>query len=285
MSKFFCDTNCEINLEKFKSLGISLIKMPYTINGIEYYYDLGENTDLEDFFNQMKKGASVKTQALNTFDYIEYFTPVLESGEDIIYVTFSHRMSGTFESLKRAIQDLKEKFPGRTITIVDTKGISQGAGVIVEMAANLHNQGKSDQEVKAEVEKFRDRVHTYFTVENLEYLRRGGRLSKFKSFMGTLLNMKPIISVMDGVLVNTENAKGRKSALKRMADIIAKDNIDTSQEIVLMHAQSRQDSDLLQELVLEKVPMAKINVQDIGPVIGCHCGPGTVGIVYINKEN
>lgn len=284
MSRFFCDTNCEISLKKFRSFDISLIKMPYTVDGNQYYYDLGENTDIEEFFNKMKKGAIVKTQALNAYDYVEYFTPVLERGEDIIYVTFSHKMSGTFEAMAKAINELKEKFPERKITIVDTKGISQGAGVVVEMAAKLHSDGKSDEEIKTAVEKFRDRVRTYFTVDSLEYLRRGGRLSKFKSFMGTLLNIKPIISVIDGALENTENAKGRKSAIKRLVDILEKDNIDINYEITLMNAQSKNDCDLLSELILERIPSAKIDIHDIGPVIGCHCGPGTVGIIYVKKE-
>ena len=192
MSKFFCDSNCELWFDKVESLGINYISMPYTVGDKEYYYDLGKNTDNRKFFEDMRKGAVPKTSALNMQDYLDYFEPVLKSGEDIIYVTFSHKMSATFESMAKAIQQLKQTYPERTVSVVDTKHISMAAGIVVYYAAKLHNEGASDAEVVKFVESFRERVKCYFTVSNLIYLKRGGRLSSFKAFVGTLFDIKPI---------------------------------------------------------------------------------------------
>ncbi|MCL2675507.1 MAG: DegV family protein [Firmicutes bacterium] len=280
MSRFFCDTNSEIDFEVFKSLGISLIKMPYTVDGREYYYDLGENTDLTAFFSRMRRGAIVKTQALNSYDYVEYFEPVFAAGEDILYVSFSHKMSATFESLWTAADQLKEKYPKRKITLVDTKSISQGAGAIVEYAARLHNEGASDEAIKIATEEYAGRVAVYFTVDDLEYLRRGGRLSRLKSFMGTLLSMKPLISVNpEGFLENIESVKGRKAALKYFITEM-ENGVDFDFPVTILQADSSQDLELLAEMIAERFPKATIKKQAVGPVVGCHCGPGTIGLVF-----
>lgn len=281
MSRFFCDTNSEIDLEIFKSFGISLIKMPYTVDGEEHYYDLGENTDLTEFFAKMRKGAAVKTQALNAYDYIEYFEPVFKIGEDVLYVSFSHKMSATFESLAAAEAELKEKYPERKITLIDTKSISQGAGAIVEYAAKLFKQGKSDDFIKDAVEDYAKLIKVYFTVDNLEYLRRGGRLSKFKSFMGTLLNMKPIITINpEGRLESAESIKGRKAALKRFITLMEESGVDTDYPVIILQADAALDLEFLYEMIAEKYPAAKIRKQAVGPVVGCHCGPGTIGLIF-----
>ena len=131
MSKFFCDSNCELWFDKVEALGINYISMPYTIDNEEIYYDLGKNSDNRAFFQKMRKGSVPKTSALNMQDYIDYFKPVLESGEDVVYVTFSHKMSATFESLDKAIAQLKTEYPDRRISEVDTKHISMAAGIVV----------------------------------------------------------------------------------------------------------------------------------------------------------
>ncbi len=284
MSKFFCDSNCELDFVKFDELGIDgLIKMPYTVDGEESAYDLGRSGGNKDFFDKMRGGASVKTQALNQTNYIDYFEPVLAGGDDILYVTFTHKMSATFESMKAAIEELKEKYPDRKITWVDSKGISMAAGIVVYYAAKLHNEGKSDEEVVAFVEQFREKIKTYFTVADLVYLKRGGRLSSFKALMGTILNMKPIITIQDGALVSLETAKGRKKAIHTMIDKLSLDGVDTNCPIVIIDADSRDDAALLKEMILEKYPSADVWNMDVGPVIGCHCGPDTLGLIFVKK--
>lgn len=284
MSKFFCDSNCELWFDKVESLGINYISMPYTVGNNEYYYDLGKNTDNRKFFEDMRKGAVPKTSALNMQNYIDYFEPVLKQGEDIIYVTFSHKMSATFESMAKAIEQLKQTYPERTVSVVDTKHISMAAGIVVYYAAKLHNEGASDEEVVKFVESFRERVKCYFTVSNLIYLKRGGRLSSFKAFVGTLFDIKPIISNIDGKLENIEKSKGRKKSLKDLTGYLEKDKVDLSYPIVIMNADCDPDADYTVSAIREKYPDAEIWEQLVGPVIGSHCGPDTIGVIFVAAE-
>lgn len=284
MSKFFCDSNCELWFDKVEQLGIDYISMPYTIEGEEFYYDLGKNTDARAFFAKMRKGAVPKTSALNEQDYIEYFEPVLKSGEDILYVTFSHKMSATFESMNKAIEELKEKYPDRKVTVADTKHISMAAGLVVLYAAKKHNEGASDEEVVKFVEEFREKVKCYFTVSDLVYLKRGGRCSSFKAFVGTLFNIKPQITNVDGKLENFEKSKGRKKSLKDLVSYLDANNVDTSYPIVIMNADTDEDTAFTVSMIKEKYADADIWEQLVGPVIGSHCGPDTVGMIFVAKN-
>ena len=285
MSRFFCDSNCEIWYSRFDELHIECIKMPYTVNGEERFYDLGRNTDNRAFFTDMRKGATVKTQALNENDYIEYFEPVLAAGEDILYVHFSRAMSGTFDSMDKAVNTLKEKYPDRKITTVDTKNISMGAGMVVYYAALKHNGGASDEEVVWFVESFREKVSVYFTVDDLVYLKRGGRLSAFKAMMGTIFSIKPIISTSEeGKLVNILNAKGRKKAIRTLVEYLESGKVDTDYPISIMNADTDTDTSMTIDMIREKYPSAQIWEQTVGPVVGCHCGPDTIGMIFVSGD-
>lgn len=285
MSKFFCDTNCEIWYSKAEALGINVIKMPYTIGNEMYFYDLGKNTDCKQFFDAMRKGESAKTQALNMDEYIEYFEPVFASGEDIIYVTFSQAMSGTFNSMRLALDNLAEKYPERKITVVDTGSISFGAGRIVEEAVKLHNSGASDEEVASFVENFKKKTKIYFTVNDLKYLVRGGRLSAVAGAVGTLLNLKPIIGVdKGGKLASLAKVNGRKKAIHTLVEKLSLDGVDRSYPITILHADSVQDAEIMQTLIKQKYPDIQIDAQMVGPVVGAHCGPDTLGIIFVCKD-
>lgn len=283
MSKFFCDADCELDYKVIDELGITLIKMPYTLDGQESLFDCGRTTDFKGFFDSMRDGASAKTQALNVYDYIEYFEPVYASGEDIIYVSFSHKMSGTFSAMKYALEELKTKYPKRKCTVIDTENISMGAGIIVYYAAKLHNQGASDKEVAEFVEQFKKKTHVYFTVDDLVYLKRGGRLSSFKAGMCNLLGIKPIIGVSEGQLVSLETVKGRKKALCTLVEYMKKYGVDTSYPMALLNADCDSDRDYIARLINEAFPDLEIWHYNVGPVVGCHCGPDTIGIIFISK--
>ena len=191
MSVFFTDTDCEMSYKDAEELGIQIIKMPYILKGEEQYYDFGKETDIDAFYKDMRDGEVVSTAALNTNDYINYFEPVFAAGEDILYVHFSSNLSCTFNSMNEAVKMLLEKYPGRKFTSFDTRNICLGAGIQVIEACKLHNAGASDEEVVEFLKNFSEKVAIYFYVENLKYLRRGGRISAASAVMGTLLNIKP----------------------------------------------------------------------------------------------
>ncbi len=283
MSVFFTDSDCELWFDKVDAENIRFFPMPYVVNGEEFFYDMGRNTDTKAFFDKMRKGATVKTCALNMQDYIAAIEPIYAEGEDIIYVSFSHKMSGTFNSLDMALKKLKETYPDRKTTVVDTKSISAAGGLIAYEAAKLHNAGASDEEVVAFVEKFRERVKCYFTVDDLIYLKRGGRISAVKAALGTLFKVKPVICTMNGALENVDRFKGRFRSLKALADY-AQSDVDESYPVILVDADSPDDAAFVRERLVTDHPSAELWTYPVGPVIGAHCGPDTVGVIFVAKE-
>ena len=286
MSALICDSNCEIWYTLAEELGIGYIAMPYTFReGEECYYDLGRNTDFKAFYSAVRAGTVPRTMALNPEDYKDFFRPYFERGEDVLYISFSHAMSGTFGSLDAALAELKEEFPGRTCTVFDTKAISLGAGMQVEAAARLKNAGASDEEVLAFLETFRGRLGCYFEVDDLMHLKRGGRLSAAAAVAGTLLGLKPILTFNEeGGLSVYEKAMGRKKAMRMLAEHCIKEMTAPEYPVYVLDADCPEEGDALAALIREKRPEANIRRQTVGPVIGAHCGPGTLAVLFIGDS-
>lgn len=283
MSVLFCDSNCELWHDQAKELGLQVIRMPYTIDGKEYYYDLGEATDFAGFYQQLRNKKEAKTSALNQQDYLDYFEPWFAKGEDILYLSFSHKMSATFESMDRAVEELLKKYPGRKFTCFDTRNISDGAGIQVYYAAKLKQEGKSDEEIVAFLNDFTNHVGVYFAVDDLNHLKRGGRISATSAVVGTLVGIKPILTVQDGSLVNIAKIRGRKRAIMAMFDLYRENVSDLGYDVWVVGADCDADTQLLTELVNEFAPNTTVHRQIVGPVIASHCGPDTIGIIYHSK--
>lgn len=283
MSRFFCDTNSELWYTHADELGLDVIAMPYSLDGEESAYDLGRNTDFKAFYNSLKKGADAKTQALNVQNYIDYFEPVLAAGEDIIYVHFSRNMSGTFAQMDQAIAELKEKYPNRKISVVDTKSISIGEALIVYEAALLWKNGATDEEVVKFVEDNRQNYTVYFTVKDLTQLKRGGRISSVSYVAGTILNIKPVLCVEEnGTLMKYGTAKGAKAALKALVSRVKEIGSQIfDHPIIITHADAEESADELKQMLISEFgDKLTIWTQQIGPTVGSHCGAGTVGIAF-----
>lgn len=283
MSVFFTDTDCEMWFSDAESLGMNVIGMPYTINGQESVYDYGKNTDIEAFYNEMSQGKVATTAALNVQDYIEYFEPVFAAGEDILYVHFSSQLSCTFDSMKKAVDLLLEKYPGRKFTSFDTLNISVGAGIQAIEACKLHNAGATDEEVIEFLKDFRDRIAIYFYVDSLHYLRRGGRVSAVSNFMGSLLNLKPILTVTsEGKLEKLTVMKGKKKATDFLFEKFEKEYLnDDRYEVYVLDASNKEVADELAERIRISGKNVRIRRLPVGPVIGAHSGPGTVGCIFV----
>lgn len=285
MSVFFTDTDCEMWFTDAEDLKMNVIGMPYTINGQEYVYDFGKNTDFEAFYKDMRAGKVATTSALNEQDYINYFEPVFKSGEDIFYVHFSSELSCTFNSMHKALETLKEKYPERKLIEFDTLNISIGAGIQAIEACKLHNKGVSDEEVLEFLKTFRDKIGIYFYVDSLQYLRRGGRISAVSSVMGTLLNLKPILSVTkEGKLEKLTVVKGKKKAIDFLYEKFDKEYLnDDKYEVYVLDASNKEVGDMLAERIRNSGKNVNIRRFDIGPVIGAHAGPGTVGVIFVKE--
>ena len=286
MYKLFCDSNCELWHTTIEELGLEVIKMPYTLGDKEYFYDMGKDTDFEGFFKAMREGAVPKTSALNEYAYTEYFEPVLAAGQDIFYITFSHAMSATFNAMNSAIAALKQKYPERTVRTVDTKTISLGAGFIVYYAAQKYRQGATMDELEEYVNELVPHTATYFAVEDLTYLYRGGRVSGVSKVFGNLLNIKPILCFNDeGKIVNIDKQKGFKKAMAALRGYMAEkaEGLD-KYKVLVLQADCPEAAKTFVADIKAQVPAADVVVQPVGPVIGSHCGPGTIGLIFHAKE-
>ncbi|MDR3319234.1 MAG: DegV family protein [Clostridiales bacterium] len=285
MSILFCDSNCELWYDKVKELGLEVIKMPYTIDGEEHFYDMGENTDFGEFYARIRKGSIPVTSALNSVNYIEYFEPFLAKGEDILYITFSHKMSATFDHMEIALNELKLKYPDRKVLTVDTKTISMGAGLIVYAAAKKFRAGASLEETAAYAEKLSARAGTVFTVDDLNHLKRGGRLGGAAAVIGSLLGLKPMLQFSkEGRIENYAKAKGRKKSIEMLLDKAEEKKIDLSMPVSFIDADASDIDVAIAAFRARFGTDCELWNQPVGPVIGAHCGPGTLGLCFTCKE-
>lgn len=283
MYQLFCDSNCELWHTTAKEYGLKVIRMPYVLDGEEYYYDLGEKTDFKHFYDRMRAGSVPTTSAINEQNYIDYFEPVLKEGKDIYYITFSHKLSATFESMDRAIAKLKESYPDRVIRTFDTKAISLGSGFQVRYAAEKYRAGATMDEMEAYLTELRDHTIVYFVVDDLVYLKRGGRISALTATLGSLLGIKPMISILeDGSLQSVGKIKGAKRVFAEFIRIMHEHNCNVKDyRIEVLQADCPQIGDAFVEALKNEFGQdITIDYQIVGPVIASHCGPGTLGLIF-----
>ncbi|MFI3229406.1 MAG: DegV family protein [Bacillota bacterium] len=283
MTAFFCDSNCELNYKYLEELNITnVIYMPYSICDEEKYFDMGKAYDAKAFFDLVRAGNTPKTSALNPAEYITYFEPFFAKGEDIFYVSFSHSMSGTFKYMDMAIKELSAKYPNVKFTCYDTKAISMSAGLMVYAAAKQFNAGKSVDEICAYLDEIQQHMHAHVTVDDLQYLKRGGRITATSAIIGGLLKLKPLIKLVDfGMLQSFGTVPGRNKAMLSLADEVIKTATDIKDfPIAILTADCRPEAERVKARILSQLPDATVILCDVGPTIGAHCGPGTIGICF-----
>lgn len=288
MIKLFTDTDTDITKEEAKQYGYSLISMPYIIGKeeIKPYVDF-EEFDYHAFYDQLRKGVMPTTCALSPYDYINYFEPVFANGDDILYVHFSKAMSGTFNAMNLAYEELKEKYPDRKLYTIDTKGITILSYNIVKEIGELYLQGKTVEEIIEWSNKEIDHFATYFFADNLKFFGRSGRISNFSSIMGNIIGIKPIIYMDDkGTMTNIGKERGRNSATNKLIQYFDELNVDPyDHRIIIGHTDAldlaKKFGDLLQEKYNNKL---NIEYVVVNPTAGSHCGPDTVGICFYAKH-
>ena len=284
---FFTDSDSDLPFRFVDELELDMVYMPYMVDGKEYFDDLGRNGKEKEFFDAMRGGAAPVTSLLPTAAYEEYFEPVLASGRDILFAAFSSQLSGTIQNIYAAREELLQRYPERRMIVVDTLSISLPQSILVLKAHELYRQGKTMDEVAAWLEENKSRSQAFFTVDDLTYLRRGGRISAVAATVGTMLDLKPIITEgRNGKLLSMDKVRGRKQALRTLAELAAQNIDDPAEaEMYVLHADAPQDAERLVHLLQEKIPgLNGISVRYVGPVIGAHCGPGTVAVCFFGKE-
>lgn len=279
-------STCDLTKEYLEKHNIPFIPYSYTIGNVLYFDDCSEATR-QDVYKKMRNGDLLTTSAINEFTYREFFEKILTDGKDIIFLDMSRCLSSSHKYCADAIEELKEDYPDRTIVNVDTCCVSGGLGMLVENAVELHEAGKSMEEVVAWIDENKLKIAHRFTVDNLTWLKRGGRVSNAAALVGNLLSIKPVLYVPnDGSLCVAEKVRGRKKALNTILDSLRKD-IKNPEGMVfrINHADCLEDAELVKSALLEEFPSIKeITISGLGVVIGAHCGPGLFTIFYMTDK-
>ena len=283
---FITDSDSDLPYHLKEQYDIPVIYMPYALDGKEYFDDLGQTLDHKSYYDAMRAGATPVTSALNEAAYLDYFEPILQEGKDILFVAFSSKLSCTLQSAASAREKLLEKYPDRKITIVDTLRISGPMTLLVLKAHEMYRAGKSMEEVAGWLESNKLRAQAYFIVDDLKYLKRGGRISATAATVGSMLDLKPIIvEAADGSLQAGDKIRGRKKAIAHIVDQTVAAQPDPEESpIIVLNADSRDDAERTKALLEQKIPGANVLIENVGPVIGAHAGPGTIAVCFIAKE-
>ena len=289
MYQLFTDTDMDITPEVAALYGYKLISMPYSMSdGKEVYpYEDFEKFDDTAFYNTLRGGEIPKTFALSPERYVEYFEPTLKEGKDILYVHFSAAMSGTFNAMRLAWQDLSEKYPDRKLYAIDTKAISIGGYNIACEIGDMVKNGATMDEIMAWSEQETDKFAVYFFADDLKFFNKSGRVSGLAAAMGGILGIRPIITVnSDGIMLSTSKAKGRRAAMRKLLEYVEtlQENIK-DHRVIIGHADS-YDLAVEFETELKKAYGDDLNTKivAVNPTAGCHCGPNTVGVSFHAKH-
>lgn len=280
--KIITDVTCDLPIDVIEKHDLIVMPMKYQLGDVEYmnYADFREQP-LKEFYDGMRNGAKTLTMQLNSEVYIQTYRKYLDEGYDILGIVFSSGLSGSYNSARLAVLELKEQYPDRDIRIIDTLAASTGEGLIALQAARNKEAGYSLDKNYVAIEEFKLYVAHWFTVDDLEYLRRGGRVSNTAAFAGKLLNIKPVLHVDNaGHLIPIYKKIGRKISIREIAKQFA-ETVDKSYDtIFITHADCIQDAEFLKKLILEVYEPKEIILSNIGTVIGSHSGPGTLALFF-----
>ncbi len=290
MFKLFVDTDMDFGPEDAKKYDLGLISMPIVIGEEEIFpYEEGpmEAFDAEAYYGRLRGGLVPKTCGLNIIKYKTYFEPVLKEGKDILYAHFSESMSGTFNAMRLAIEELKESYPERRIEEVDTLGITSLGRVIVLDALPLYKEGKSLDEVKAHIEEERSHYACVFFADDLKFFKASGRVSGFSALLGGAIGIKPIIGIeSDGVMRPIAKAVGSQPALRRLFnDVKAKgDRIGQFPFVIVHSGIDRKYINILEGMLKKEFGEFPYEEIVLNPTAGAHSGPDCLGVAFHAKS-
>lgn len=277
------DSACDILPEKLKEWDVELIRLPYLFmdDGKEH---LDQDQPMHEFYNEMREGRVAKTSGINEDTFQNVFASFLEAGKDILYLAFSSGLSVTCENAKKVAAQLSEQYPDRKIRVVDSLCASAGQGLFVYLAVKNRDKGMSLDENADAMEA--DKLHLchWFTVEDLKYLKRGGRISAATALLGTALNVKPVLHVdNEGHLIKMIQTHGRKKSIRKMAEKLGETILEDT-PIFISHGDCPEDAQLLAKIIREEYGREVELITLIGSVIGAHAGPGTLALFFRGSE-
>ncbi|MBU5595501.1 DegV family protein [Amphibacillus sp. MSJ-3] len=281
--QIIADSASDLTSEDYEKYNIERVSLNVLLDG-KNYLD-GQEISAKTIYDEMRNGKAPKTSQVALEDFKKAFTTYAKKGQPALYIAFSSELSGTYQSATIAAKEVQESYPDWQLKIIDTKCASFGGGLVVLKAAQLAQENRSLEEITATAQYYADHMEHIFTVEDLEYLYRGGRVSKSAAFIGTLLKIKPILHVDKGRLVPIEKVRGSKKVFQRMLDIMEERGTDfKNQTIGISHGDSIDRANQLAELIKERFQVKDIQIRMVGSTIGAHSGPGTIALFFSNSK-
>lgn len=281
------DSCCNLLEDMIDDFGIHVLPLTFMVDGEDAVYQSylkGERTDLKQFYTMMREGKVFKTSLPNLVESEALFRELLDAGRDVLYLAFSSGLSGTYQALSIMLAQLQEEYPERKVYAVDTLAASGGQGLLVWHAVQHARAGESIDEVRDWVEENKLHLAHWFTVDDLMFLFRGGRVSKTAAWAGTLLNIKPVLHVDDeGRLIPMEKVRGRKKSLAALVDHMEKSALQpvSDQMVFITHGDCLEDAQFVAEKVKERFGVKEVVINYVDPVIGAHSGPGTMALFFL----
>lgn len=281
------DSSADLGAELVRELDVQVLPLGFVLDDHTYYnYPDNREMDPHLFYERLRKGDGATTNAVNVAQYTEALEPMLQAGRDVLILAFSSGLSTTYNSSRLAVEEMSAKYPERKLYTVDTLCASLGQGLLVWYAAKARERGDSIEEVRDWIEERKLNLCHQFTVDDLYFLKRGGRISAATAVVGSMLHIKPVLHVDDeGHLVSIGKVRGRQAALKALVDRMEEPAIDSgSLTVFISHGDCLEDAQTVADMVKKRFGVQEIYINYVGPVIGAHSGPGTVALFYVGTN-
>ena len=284
--KIITDSSCDLPREYVDDNNIEVISLVLNLNGQIIKDDLGKTLSYKDFYQKMRDGATPTTSQVNAHEFEEAFIKHIKNGDSIIYISISASLSGTFNSANIAKNNLLEEYPEAKIELVDSSSVSMGQGLLVLKACEMRDNGASIDEIVEWLEENKRKVIHTILIDDLNHLKRGGRISGATATIGGLLNIKPSAYLDDeGKLAQGEKIKGKKKALRFLANEVKERAIDSENEVLyICHGDCQEEAESLRDIIEQEVKFKNVIINYIGNVIGAHTGPGALAVIFLGKN-
>lgn len=261
-----------------------VLNMSYTMDGVSYVPD-GTDENSREIYRQLRAGKNIVTAQVNSESWREAFEEILAGGNDLLVIAFSSGLSGTCQAAFTAAEEAREKYPDRKLKVIDSLCASAGEGLLVDYALRNRDKGMSLEENAAWVRENVQNIIHWFTVDDLMFLMRGGRVGAVSAYIGSLVKIKPILHVNEeGKLIPREKVQGRRKSIRALADKVKQNIVDPEGQLVLIsHGDCEAEAQSLADMIKAELPVAEVRLSYIGPIVGAHSGPGTLAVFFMGK--
>ncbi|AEB75950.1 DegV family protein [Clostridium botulinum] len=280
------DSCCDLPIDYLINNNVSYVSLTYRLDDKEFYDDFGQSVKYTEIYDYMRKGNIPKTSQVNPQAFYNAFKEILDKNQNILYICVSSGLSGTYNSANIAKNMILDEYKDSKIEIVDVLTASLGQGLMVMKAVEMRNTGMNLEQIAKNLEDIRFKLNTYITVDDLNYLKKGGRISSTAALVGAVLHIKPILTLNDeGKVISILKVKGKKSLIRKLSEIVCEKIINPEkEEICICHADSEIQAEKLKEAILQKIQVKKVLINDIGPVVGTYGGPGALAVFFIGEQ-